>query len=120
MRNHFLAQPINPDEGHYCNSYARFRVANEKASALNKFTIDEMKTILTDRSDREFPIWRRYQPDDDLQEVGTVATIIMDLKAHQLHIRKGNISNLDKDGKSTADHNSAESFTNDFVIAFES
>ncbi len=89
--NHYMARPINPDDGDFRNSYQRFRVANEKVSTLSNFTIDEMKAILTDRSDREHPIWCAYEPDDDLQDVGTVATIVMDLKARQLHIRKGNI-----------------------------
>ena len=79
-----------------------------------------MKKILSDRSDRAYPIWRTYEPDTNLQEVGTVATIIMDLKAQKLHIRKGNIKYLEKDSDRTIDQNSAESIGNDFVIAFES
>lgn len=118
--NHYLARPINPDDGDFRNSYTRFRVANDKASSLSNFTIDEMKTILTDRSDREYPIWRAYEPDADLQEVGTVATIVMDLRAQQLHIRKGNIKYPEKDSDTTAGQNSADSSGNDFVIAFES
>ena len=79
-----------------------------------------MKKILSDRSDRAFPIWRAYEPDTNLQEVGTVATIIMNLKAQKLHIRKGNIKNLEKDSDRTIDQNSTESIGNDFFIAFES
>ena len=52
-----------------------------------------MKKFLSDRSDRAYPIWRTYEPDTNLQEVGTVATIIMDLKAQKLHIRR-EISNI--------------------------
>ena len=117
--NHYLARPINPNKGDFCNSYTRFRVAHDKASTLSNFTIDEMKTILTDRSDREYPIWRAYEPDADLQEVGTVATIVMDLKAQQLHIRKGNIKYPEKASIATTKQNLAESIANDFVIAFE-
>jgi len=118
--NHYLARPINPDEGRFCNSYARFRAANDKASSLDNFTIDEMKTILADRSDREHPICCAYEPDADIQEAGTVATIVMDLKADQLHIRKGNIKEHNKESGSMVDQNSAESTANDYVIAFES
>jgi len=78
--NHYLEKPINPDEGDFRDSYTRYRVANEKASTLRNFTIDEMKAILTDQSNREYPIWCTYEPNDDLQEVGTVATIAMDLE----------------------------------------
>jgi isopenicillin-N N-acyltransferase-like protein len=118
--NHYLMRPLNPDEGDFRNSYTRYRVAKEKASALRDFSLDEMKTILSDRSDREFPIWRAYVPDADLQEVGTVATIIMDLKAKQLQVRKGNIKSPIEDNSTAPDKNSLESFANDFVIAFES
>jgi len=118
--NHYLVRSINPDEGDFCNSYARFRTANDKASTTRKFTIDKMKKILSDRSDSAYPIWRTYKPDTNLQEVGTVATIIMDLKEQKLHIRKGNIKYLEKDSDRTIDQNSAESIGNDFVIAFES
>jgi hypothetical protein len=79
-----------------------------------------MKKILSDRSDSTYPIWRTYKPDTNLQEVGTVATIIMDLKEQKLHIRKGNIKYLEKDSDRTIDQNSAESIGNEFVIAFES
>ncbi|MFH1632947.1 MAG: C45 family peptidase [Chloroflexota bacterium] len=118
--NHYLTQPINPDNDDFRNSYTRFRTANDKASTLSNFTIDEMKAILSDRSNREYPIWRTYEPDEDLQDVGTVATIVMDLKARQLHIRKGNIKYLEKGSNRTDGQNSAESIANDFVIAFES
>jgi hypothetical protein len=43
----------------------------------------------------------------------------MDLKAQQLHIRKGNIKYPEKDSNATTRQNSAESIANDFVIAFE-
>jgi len=118
--NHFLARPINPNDEYFCNSSTRLRVANEKASALSKFTVEEMKTILTDRSDPEYPILRTYKPDADLQEVGTVATIVMDLKTRQLHIRKGNTNYQQKDRDATADQNTSECYVNDFIIAFES
>jgi len=118
--NHYLARPINPDEGHFRSSYARLRVANDKASALSDFTVEAMKQILADRSDCELPICRAYQPDADLQELGTVATIIMELKAQQLHIRKGNINVTETGNGAVTDQSSAESFANEFVIAFES
>jgi isopenicillin-N N-acyltransferase-like protein len=116
--NHFLSQPINANDEHFRNSTARYRVAVEKASALSEFSIDKMKAILTDRSDPEFPIWRTYQPDDDLLDVGTVATIVMDLKAQQLHIRKGNLNDRQKDGNGA--QNTAEACGSEFRIAFES
>ena len=105
--NHYLARPINPDNDDFRNSYTRFRTAKDKASALSHYTIDEMKAILSDRSDSEHPIWSAYKADDDLLEEGTVATIIMDLREQRLHVRKGNVSAEDNES------------ANDFIIAFE-
>jgi len=118
--NHYLERPINPDDNDFCGSYTRYRIANEKATALSQYSIDNMKSILTDRSNREYPIWRTYEPDDDLQEAGTVATIIMDLKTQQLHVRRGNISYPENSSDQIADQNPAESAANEFVIAFDS
>ena len=118
--NHYLVRSINPDDGDFNNSYARFSFANDKASTTRKFTIAKLTKSLSNRSDRAYPIWRTYEPDTNLQEVGAVATIIMDLKAQKLHIRKGNIKYLEKDSDRTIDQNSAESIGNDFVVAFES
>jgi len=118
--NHYLARPINPNNDQFCNSYTRLRVSNEKASTLSNFTVDDMKAILTDRSDPEFPIWRPYIPDDDLQELGTVATIIMDLRRQKLHVRRGNRKYAQQDRDTTsADQNLEKSDINDFYIAFE-
>jgi len=117
--NHYLERPINPNEGDFRNSYTRFQVAQEKASRLSQYSIDDMKALLTDRSSHEYPIWREYKPDDDIQDVGTVATIIMDLKAQKLHVRKGNVKSPKSGNDATADQNSAENLANDFVIAFE-
>ena len=100
--NHYLAHPINPDNEDYRHTHTRFRTARAKATALSDFNFDEMKTILSDRSESECPIWRPYQVEEELGEVGTLATIIMDLKEQRLYIRKGN--------------EGAE----DFVVAFES
>ena len=117
--NHFLGKEINPSDESFMNSQARLRVANEKAATLTEFNIDEMKAILTDQSDPEFPLWRTYQSDNDLQELGSVATIIMDLKERKLHVRKGNMTNCQKIGVSSSGQEINDSTANDFVIPFQ-
>ncbi len=114
--NHYLEQQINPDEGDFRNSYTRFRVSNQIASGLDSYGLEDMKMILSDHSDPEFPIWRAYVPDEDLEDVGTVATLIMDLKQRQLHVRRGN---YDKAYTSAAGKNSPEANRDNFVVAFE-
>lgn len=93
--NHYLGRDINPDRGVFCSSYARMRTAQAKANAVAEQSIDEMKSILLDRSNKELPINRRYIPDDDLEEVGTVCTIIMDLPNQSIHLKKGHASETD-------------------------
>ena len=56
--NHYLVRSINPDDGDFYNS--------DEASTTRKFTIDKLKKILLDRTDRVYPIFalinQRYQP----------------------------------------------------------
>jgi isopenicillin-N N-acyltransferase-like protein len=117
--NHFLGKPINPTDASFMNSHTRLQVANEKASKLKQFNIDEMKAILTDRSNSEYPIWRHYKSDNELREVGSVATIIMDLKSRKMHVRRGNITYPQKDSGDPTGHEIKDSATNNFVIPFQ-
>jgi isopenicillin-N N-acyltransferase-like protein len=93
--NHYLGRDINPERGNFCSSYARMRTATEKASAVTEQSIEAMKSILLDRSNKALPINRRYIPDDDLEEMGTVCTIIMDLPHQAIHLKKGHTSETD-------------------------
>lgn len=115
--NHYLGGPISGKTEHYLNSCRRLQVAQTLAAALIDFSLADMQAILSDRSDPEFPIWRAYQPDEELLEVGTVATVVMDLKAGKLHVRKGNRKEHgdgDGDGRK-----SGTVLAHDFVVAFE-
>jgi isopenicillin-N N-acyltransferase-like protein len=93
--NHYLGQAINPDQGVFCSSYARLRTAQEKINLITEQSLAEMKAILLDRSNAELPINRRYVPDDDLENLGTVCTIIMDLPNQSLYLKKGHTSETD-------------------------
>jgi isopenicillin-N N-acyltransferase-like protein len=93
--NHYLGRDINPERGTFCSSYARLRTAAEKASAITAQSVEAMKSILLDRSNKVLPINRRYAPDDDLEEMGTVCTIIMDLPNQLIHLKKGHTSETD-------------------------
>jgi len=88
--NHYLGKPINAsNDPLFDNSRARMATAREGVSAIAAHTVDSMKILLSDRSHDTFPIFRPYLPDEALEEVGTVATIVMDVKKGALHIRKG-------------------------------
>ena len=89
--NHYLGKEINaPDDPLFFNSRTRMETAVRRVSSTDDHSVASMTDILSDRSDEQFPIFRSYVPDDALQHVGTVATIVMDLSAQELHIRKGN------------------------------
>ena len=89
--NHYLGREINAfDDPLFFNSRARLNTATDLMSRESDVSVDSMIDVLSDRSHAQFPIYRPYVPDDLLHNVGTVATIIMDLPNLQMHIRKGN------------------------------
>ena len=89
--NHYLSREINDHEDPlFFNSRTRMARAMNRVSAAEEPTVVAMKDILSDRTDNPFPIFRKYLPDEELQAVGTVATIVMDLAAGEMHVRKGN------------------------------
>jgi len=90
--NHYLAEPITPERGLFLSSFQRYRSARAHAEILSNYSIEEAKNMLLDNSHPQFPIQRSYLPDPDLGNVGTVATLLMDLKRRQLHVKKGNTS----------------------------
>ncbi len=91
--NHYLHKPINlPGDPDFANSYAREEIASQRTSLLNRLNKGQMMDILSDASNSDYPILRSYRADTRLQELGTVCSIIMDLKARNMYIRKGNSS----------------------------
>lgn len=88
--NHFLKKSINPDAGRHRNSYARLQDALQYAKSAQTLTREQIEKILSDRHNEEFPIFRTYVPHSDVKEIGTIATIIMDLVSKKMYVRKGN------------------------------
>jgi isopenicillin-N N-acyltransferase-like protein len=89
--NHYLHKPINlPGNPEFASSYAREHTARQQISSLNGLNKGEMTEILSDKSNPDYPILRSYCADANLQELGTVCSIIMDLRERDMYIRKGN------------------------------
>lgn len=87
--NHYLSKEINAlDDPKFFNSRARMNTATKKVSLLTHYSVSTMMDILSDDSHQQFPIYRNYIYDDILHDVGTVATIVMDLSKLEIHIRK--------------------------------
>ncbi len=87
--NHFLSDPtLNKDHEKLASSFARFKVASERVNSLND--IEDIKNLLADRTDKLLPICRNYVFNEDIGNVGTICSIIMDLKNLVMHITPGN------------------------------
>jgi len=93
--NHYIGEHINPNAGIFRCSYARKQTAEEKIKALTTHSVEDMKSILLDRSHGEFPINRRYTPDDVIEEMGTVCSVIMDLPNQTIHLKRGHTVDTD-------------------------
>jgi len=88
--NHYLAEPdLDQPEADMTNSHCRWNTSAERVAGLADFHIDQMADVLSDRSASE-PILRRYVPNEVVQHIGTICTILMDLPNRRLHVRRGN------------------------------
>ncbi|MHA2239649.1 MAG: carcinine hydrolase/isopenicillin-N N-acyltransferase family protein, partial [Candidatus Hodarchaeales archaeon] len=87
---HYLSNTaLNTDLEELASSFARYSSAQTLIQSKEQ-TIEGMKGILNDQSNLELPICRRYVPNKELENVGTVCTIIMDLPNLTMHITRGN------------------------------
>jgi len=89
--NHYLGRDINdPDDPQFASSRARMTSASHLAKPTDSDPLTNMQTLLTDRSNKTLPIYRTYEPNEEIEDVGTVCTIVMELNKRMFHIRKGN------------------------------
>ena len=88
--NHFLEEGFETSADDFAGSLSRYSKASSIAKQLSGTSIDEMKMILLDNSDEELPICRSYDYVEDFGDLGTVTTIIMDLKKKCLELTHGN------------------------------
>ncbi len=73
----------------YENSVARLARARERLESIE--TPDDLEALLSDRHDCVHPIFVPYRPFELVPNVtiGTVATVVMDLGARQMSLRRG-------------------------------
>ena len=88
--NHYLAEGFDNSVEEFAGSMSRFTRADTIAKNLSGSTKDEMKLILLDSTDPELPICRKYSFVEDFGILGTVTTILMDLKNKKLELTVGN------------------------------
>jgi isopenicillin-N N-acyltransferase-like protein len=89
--NHYLANnDLNTDVEKLASSFTRYETAVKLAQNISQDSIEEMKAILLDSSQEDFPICRPYVDNPDIGNVGTICSVIMDLAKFQMHITRGN------------------------------
>jgi hypothetical protein len=88
--NHFLKnEKLNSNPELLLSSFNRYKIANNLVQSNHIQSLELMKSILLDDTDSELPICRKYIPGTRMEKVGTVCTILMDLKQEVMHITKG-------------------------------
>lgn len=88
--NHYLAEGFDNSVDDFAGSLSRYSRANILAKNMHGVTKDEMKFILLDDSDPELPICRKYSFVEDFGQLGTVTTILMDLRNKMIEFSDGN------------------------------
>ena len=105
--NHYRHAPESAQvpEDSLVDSIRRYQVADELSSKATGFTLEEMISILSNRSHPQHTILCDFEPSEfgGIGDCGTLATIVMDLKGLSMKVRIGNPS---------ADTFSIDAFTN--------
>ena len=94
--NHYLGENINSSQDEYFySSFARYKTANLFLSKESARDMETMCRLLSDDTDTAFPIYRDYVADESVHELGTVCSIVMDLAAQRMRVRKGKSANAE-------------------------
>lgn len=88
--NHFLARPINHKDGIFYSSYIRLETIKAKLKEESNYSIKSMTNLLLDRSNQEYPVHQPYTSYPTIGDLGTIYTIIMDLKNFIIYIKSAN------------------------------
>lgn len=88
--NHFLSdKSLNTDDEKLASSYSRYERASNMVVDIEP-NIASIKQILSDKTNAELPICRKYIPHEEIGNSGTVTSIIMDLERMEIHATRGN------------------------------
>ncbi|MBI4152603.1 peptidase C45 [Candidatus Woesearchaeota archaeon] len=86
--NHYLSTSF-PKKENLASSHARYDRAAELSKELAGRTTAEMKQLLLDQENSELPICRPYLPSQYTSSIGTICSIVMDLRKREMQITKG-------------------------------
>ena len=89
--NHYLGRAIN-DSIELPSSFARYKRGSELLKNEIYLNVDSIKKILLDEGNSDLPICRKYTMNSNglLEDIGTISSIIMNLKEKEMHITRGN------------------------------
>jgi hypothetical protein len=87
--NHYMGCGLADCETGTQSSYERLKRA--KTLLLNSsYDVESAKSILADQNPPELPICRPFETDSDEMVIGTLCSIIMDLRNKKMILSKGN------------------------------
>lgn len=88
--NHYLSNnELNKVEKDLSSSFARYERSQRIIENIN-YSLEDAKKILSDKTNNDLPICRKYNFDEMIGNTGTICSIIMDLINLKLHITRGN------------------------------
>jgi len=90
--NHYLGSNPNALPEELQSSFSRYKQISRfiAENAGNLKTVDDLKTILLDQQNPELPICRKYIENPFTETLGTVCSIVMNLKSAEMNISLGN------------------------------
>jgi len=88
--NHFIAaERLNKNTNKFAGSHLRYDRAKALLSEVGD-DISDAKTILLDKTNEDLAICSKFVPNDEIETLGTICSVIMDLKQMEMHITRGN------------------------------
>lgn len=90
--NHYLAPGVPANDSPGSSTHARLTRARALVNKLQDHNLDGLQRVLDDKRGSEQAINCPYHPRADFADMpaGTVASIMMDLRAGEMYIRRGN------------------------------
>lgn len=88
--NHFIAaQRVSQNNNKFAGSYSRYDRAKVMLSEVGD-SISDAKIVLLDKSNEGLAICSKFAQNDEIGTLGTICSVVMDLRQMKMHITRGN------------------------------
>ena len=89
--NHYLGDPtLNTPIDEFEGSLLRFDQVHQLINSSPSMSLEAAKNILKSQLHNEFPVCRQYTPHEQIEDIGTVCSVIFDLVNLKMDITRGN------------------------------